>query len=49
MNTAREVHAKAQALDVEMPITEQTYRVLHEGLAPSEAVHNLLSREAKSE
>ena len=47
--TAREVRAKAQALGVEMPITEQTYRVLYEGLAPAEAVQNLLSREAKPE
>ena len=47
--TAREVRAKGTSLGVEMPITEQTYRVLYEGLAPSEAVHNLLSRQAKHE
>ena len=33
----------------EMPITEQTYRVLYEGLDPRTAVHNLLSRESKPE
>ncbi len=49
VGTAREVHAKAASLGVEMPITEQTYRVLYEGLAPSEAVHNLLSRQARHE
>ena len=49
VGTAREVRAKAASLGVEMPITEQTYRVLYEGLAPSEAVHNLLSRQAKHE
>jgi len=32
-----------------MPITEQTYRVLYEGLAPLAAVKNLLAREQKSE
>jgi glycerol-3-phosphate dehydrogenase (NAD(P)+) len=49
VGTAREVFAKAQALGIEMPITEQTYRVLYEGLAPERAVHNLLSRQARSE
>ncbi len=49
VGTAREVHAKAAALGVEMPITEQTYQVLYEGLSPREAVQNLLSRDAKAE
>ena len=49
VSTAREVHLMAQSLGVEMPITEQTYLVLYEGLAPSEAVTNLLSRQAKPE
>jgi glycerol-3-phosphate dehydrogenase (NAD(P)+) len=47
--TAREVRAKALELGVEMPITEQTYRVLYEGLSPESAVQNLLRREAKTE
>jgi glycerol-3-phosphate dehydrogenase (NAD(P)+) len=49
VGTAREVRAKALALGIEMPITEQTYRVLYEGLDPHTAVHNLLSRQARSE
>jgi len=49
INTAREVRAKAQELDVEMPITEQTYQVLFGGLSPQKAVQNLLSRETRSE
>ncbi|MCB1773933.1 MAG: NAD(P)-dependent glycerol-3-phosphate dehydrogenase [Gammaproteobacteria bacterium] len=49
VSTAREVRAKALALGVEMPITEQTYQVLYGGLDPRVAVHNLLSREAKAE
>ena len=49
INTAREVRHKARELDVEMPITEQTYRVLFEGLDPREAVHNLLSRQTRAE
>jgi glycerol-3-phosphate dehydrogenase (NAD(P)+) len=47
--TARELWMKARQLGVEMPITEQTHRVLYQGLDPRTAVHNLLSREAKSE
>jgi glycerol-3-phosphate dehydrogenase (NAD(P)+) len=47
--TAREVRRRAGSLSVEMPITEQTYRVLYEGLDPSEAVQNLLSRQARQE
>lgn len=41
------LHAKQHGLD--MPITEQTYRVLYEGLAPLAAVQNLLAREQKAE
>jgi glycerol-3-phosphate dehydrogenase (NAD(P)+) len=48
-NTAGEVMQLAKQYRVELPICEQVYRVLHEGLAPAEAVKNLLSREIKSE
>lgn len=48
-NTAREVVQLARRYRVEMPISEQVYRVLHEGLAPRDAVHNLLSRDIRSE
>ena len=47
--TTREIYLKSQALGIEMPITEQTYRVLYEGLAPSDAVRALLSRQTRSE
>ncbi|MBI2379687.1 MAG: NAD(P)H-dependent glycerol-3-phosphate dehydrogenase [Gammaproteobacteria bacterium] len=46
---AREVQQLARAMDVDMPIVEQVYRVLYEGLAPKEAARNLLSRALKSE
>ncbi len=49
INTAQEVRNKALALGIEMPITEQTHRVLFEGLAPHEAVHNLLARQPRAE
>jgi len=48
-NTAREVVQLAKHYRVELPISEQVYRVLHTGLSPAEAVHNLLAREIKSE
>lgn len=47
--TAREVHDLAQRLKVDMPITEQVYRVLFEGLSPQQAVEVLLRREPRRE
>ena len=47
--TAREVALLASRHGIEMPITEQVDRVLHAGLAPQQAVRNLLSREARPE
>ncbi len=47
--TAREIHHKALELGIDMPITEQTYKVLYEGLAPSDAVKALLSRQQRAE
>ncbi|MDT8407090.1 MAG: NAD(P)H-dependent glycerol-3-phosphate dehydrogenase [Methylococcales bacterium] len=39
----------AQRYRVDMPITEQTYKVLYEGQSPLAGVQNLLLREPKSE
>jgi glycerol-3-phosphate dehydrogenase (NAD(P)+) len=47
--TTREIHLKAKTLGVDMPITEQTYRVLFENLAPEAAVRALLDRRQKQE
>lgn len=49
VSTAREVYHKAQALSVEMPITEQVYRVLYQGVAPRTAVDALLGRVGRAE
>ena len=49
VKTAREAWHLAQKHKVEMPIIEQTYRVLYEGKSPKDAVHDLLGREARSE
>jgi glycerol-3-phosphate dehydrogenase (NAD(P)+) len=46
---AKETYLLARKFNIDMPITEQTYKVLYEGLAPITAVQNLLAREQKSE
>ncbi|QFU25043.1 NAD(P)H-dependent glycerol-3-phosphate dehydrogenase [Shewanella eurypsychrophilus] len=45
----KEVYALAKRLGVEMPITEQVYKVLYQGGTPHEAAKSLLAREKKSE
>lgn len=47
--TARLVHELAQRQGIDMPITEQVFRILYEGLPPAEAVTNLLLRDPKPE
>ena len=37
--------ALAQKHEVEMPITEQMYAVLHQGRAPSDAMRELMERQ----
>ena len=49
INTSKEVHALAQRLGVEMPITEQVYKVIHEGHSPQQAVQDLMERAITSE
>ena len=47
--TTESVAALAHRLEVEMPICEQVYGVLHEGFTPAQATHNLLMRGRKAE
>ncbi|MCW8971978.1 MAG: NAD(P)H-dependent glycerol-3-phosphate dehydrogenase [Gammaproteobacteria bacterium] len=49
VKSAPEVFALAREIGVEMPITEQVYRVLYEGETAREAVAALLHREQKAE
>lgn len=49
ITTARLVYQLAQRHGVDMPITEQTYRVLYQGLDPLEAVENLFLRQPRAE
>jgi glycerol-3-phosphate dehydrogenase (NAD(P)+) len=39
----------AKAHSVEMPITEKMHAILHEGKSPREAIHELMTRSARSE
>lgn len=48
-HTTRELHHRALAMGVSMPITEQVYAVLHEGRDPKQAVKQLLERQPTSE
>lgn len=49
ISAAREAFHLSQRHGVEMPITEQVYNVLFNGLDPQQAVHNLLTRDQKAE
>lgn len=49
VSAAKQTYLLAQKYGIDMPITEQTYKVLYENLAPQAAVENLLSREVKAE
>lgn len=49
VRTTKEVWAMARTHGVDMPITEQTYRVLYEDRSPREAVRDLLIRDQKPE
>jgi glycerol-3-phosphate dehydrogenase (NAD(P)+) len=46
---AEAVRELARRHDVEMPIMEQMYAIVHEGRSPSEALRTLMAREPKSE
>ncbi len=46
---ARALHQLAGRLSVEMPLSESVHRVLYGGVAPREAVRELMSRPIKSE
>ena len=49
IKTVHELYAMAQRVQVDMPITEQVYKVVYEELPPKEAVVRLLGREPRAE
>jgi glycerol-3-phosphate dehydrogenase (NAD(P)+) len=49
VRTAKSVYDLSSQLGVDMPICHQTYRILYEGLAPREALFQLMTRDLKQE
>ena len=49
IGTSETIYALAQDNNVDMPITEHVYKVLHEGMSPKEAVKVLMDRAPKPE
>ena len=49
VNTTRAALVMAEELNVELPITQATYRVLFEGLSPRDAISELMERPPRSE
>ena len=49
VNTATSIHQLAAKKQVEMPICEAVYRIIHDSLPPADALRELLSRELRAE
>lgn len=49
VKTTKSLHALAGKIGVDLPITEQVYRILYEGKDPATAVRDLMTRELKAE
>jgi glycerol-3-phosphate dehydrogenase (NAD(P)+) len=49
VRTTASVRALAQRYRIEMPITEAVYAILYEGMKPSDAVCELMTRDPKAE
>jgi glycerol-3-phosphate dehydrogenase (NAD(P)+) len=47
--TAKSVHLRSEAMGIELPITSEVYRVLHENKSPLAAVQDLMLRQPKKE
>ena len=49
VKTARSVFNLAKRMNVEMPICQAVYQILHEEMSPAEAVYQLMTRDLKNE
>jgi glycerol-3-phosphate dehydrogenase (NAD(P)+) len=49
VKTAKSVYNLSRKLGVEMPISEEVYRVLYEDVDPKEALHRLMTRDLRQE
>lgn len=48
-DNVKQIHELALEHDIDMPITENVYRILQQEISPKQAVENLFARELKSE
>jgi glycerol-3-phosphate dehydrogenase (NAD(P)+) len=49
VKTARSIYFLSRKIDVEMPICEAVYGILHEDVSPMEALSRLMGRSLKDE
>jgi glycerol-3-phosphate dehydrogenase (NAD(P)+) len=49
VKTAKSVYNLSRKIGVEMPISQETYRILYEDVPPKEAVYRLMTRDLKKE
>ncbi len=49
VKTAQSVYNLSRKLDVEMPISHETYHILYDDVSPKEALHRLMTRDLKHE
>ena len=49
VRTSKSAVALARKLDIEIPIVQKMYSVLHEGGKPQDAIHDLMERKLKEE
>ena len=49
VKTAKSVYNLCRDLDVDMPICQETYHILYEGLSPKKALQRLMTRDLKNE
>lgn len=49
VKTAESVYNLSRELEIEMPISDAVYHILHQGLSPGEAVHQLMTRDLRQE
>ena len=49
VNTTKAIRELSEELNIEMPISDQVYRVLFENKSPHSAVEDLMMRDPKSE
>ncbi|RLC15568.1 MAG: glycerol-3-phosphate dehydrogenase [Deltaproteobacteria bacterium] len=49
VKTAKSVYNLSRKLDVEMPISHETYHILYDDVSPKEAVYRLMTRDLKHE